>query len=41
MGTIPTITTFTAGAVLTATQMNNMKAVADFWALTPDRKSVV
>ena len=35
MGTIPTITTFTAGAVLTATQMNNMKAVADFWALTP------
>ena len=35
MGTIPTITTFTAGAVLTATQMNNMKDVADFWALTP------
>ena len=35
MGTIPTITTFTAGAVLTATQMNNMKDVSDFWALTP------
>ena len=26
MGTIPTITTFTAGAVLTATQMNSIKA---------------
>ena len=35
MGTIPTITTFTAGAVLTAAQLNNMKAVSDFWALTP------
>ena len=35
MGTIPTITTFTAGAVLTAPQMNNLKDVADFWALTP------
>ena len=35
MGTIPTIPTFTAGAVLTAAQLNNMKAVSDFWALTP------
>ena len=35
MGTIPTISTFTAGAVLTATQLNTMKAASDFWALTP------
>ena len=35
MGTIPTISTFTAGAVLTATQLNAMKAASDFWALTP------
>ena len=35
MGTIPTIPTFTAGAILTAAQMNNIKAANDFWALTP------
>lgn len=35
MGTIPTIPTFTAGQVLTAAELNNMKDVADFWALTP------
>lgn len=35
MGTIPTISTFTAGAVLTAAQLNEMKAAVDFWALTP------
>lgn len=35
MGTIPTIPSFSAGAVLTAAQMNNVKAVSDFWALTP------
>lgn len=35
MGTIPTITTFTAGQELTAAELNNMKDVSDFWALTP------
>lgn len=35
MGTIPTISTFTAGAVLTATQQNNIKAAVDFWAQPP------
>ena len=35
MGTIPTISTFTAGAVLTATQQNNIKAAVDFWAAPP------
>ena len=35
MGTIPTITTFTAGAILTAPEMNSIKAANDFWALTP------
>lgn len=35
MGTIPTIPTYTAGQVLTAAELNNMKAVHDFWALTP------
>ena len=35
MGSVPTIATFTAGQVLTAAELNQMKAVADFWALTP------
>ena len=35
MGTIPTISTFTAGAVLTAAQVNAIKDASDFWALTP------
>lgn len=35
MGTIPTISTFTAGQVLTAADMNEVKAAVDFWALTP------
>lgn len=35
MGTIPTISTFTAGAVLTAAQLNGIKSAIDFWALTP------
>ena len=35
MGTIPTITTFTAGATLTAANLNAIKAAVDFWALTP------
>lgn len=35
MGTIPTIPTFTAGQVLTAALVNQIKAANDFWALTP------
>ena len=35
MGTIPTISTFAAGPVITATQMNSVKAAVDFWANPP------
>lgn len=35
MGTIPTIPTFSAGAVLTAAQLNAVKDAVDFWALPP------
>lgn len=35
MGTIPTIPTFSAGAVLTAAQLNQVKSTVDFWALPP------
>lgn len=35
MGTIPTIPSFVAGAVLTAAQLNQIKAVSDFWAAPP------
>ena len=35
MGTIPTITTFTAGQTLTAANLNAIKSTVDFWALTP------
>ena len=35
MGTIPTFPTITAGTELTAAHLASMKAVADFWALTP------
>lgn len=35
MGTIPTQAAFVAGAKLTAAQLNQMRAVDDFWALTP------
>jgi hypothetical protein len=35
MGTIPTPPTFTAGAVLTATQLNTLRDVANFWAAPP------
>ena len=35
MGTIPTQSAFTAGATLTATQMNQMRAVDNFWSSPP------
>ncbi|HEY1179930.1 MAG TPA: hypothetical protein VGF17_27555 [Phytomonospora sp.] len=35
MGTIPTIPSFVAGAVLTAAQLNQINAVSDFWAAPP------
>lgn len=35
MGTIPTIPTFVAGSVLTASQLNQIKTVSDFWAAPP------
>ena len=35
MGTIPTQSAFTSGAVLTSTQMNQMRAVDNFWAAPP------
>lgn len=35
MGTIPTVATISAGAVVTSTYLNSLKAAVDFWALTP------
>lgn len=35
MGTIPTIATHAAGAEVTFTYLNSIKAASDFWALTP------
>ena len=35
MGTIPTRAAFVAGAKLLAAQLNEMRSVDDFWALTP------
>lgn len=39
MGTIPTVPTFTAGAVLTASDLNAMGTAINFWA-SPPRASI-